>query len=86
MDNLLALIAIGVGLAGTVAVWLLGMLAASGRALVEGRVVHIADVKADPEYTSICCKKMPVTLPVGRAEAFGFRQWHWDIGGPFEIG
>src|SRR5262249_57781665 len=24
---------------------------ASGRALVEGRVVHIADVKADPEYT-----------------------------------
>ena len=26
---------------------------ASGRALVEGRVVHIADVKADPEYTLI---------------------------------
>jgi signal transduction histidine kinase len=26
---------------------------ASGRALVEGRVVHIADVKADPEYTFV---------------------------------
>src|SRR5262249_26869965 len=26
---------------------------ASGRALVEGRVVHIADVKADPEYTLV---------------------------------
>ena len=30
MGNLLALIAIGVGLAGTVAVWLFGMLAANG--------------------------------------------------------
>ena len=26
---------------------------ASGRALFEGRVVHIADVKADPEYTLV---------------------------------
>src|SRR5262249_40497192 len=26
---------------------------ASGRALVEGRLVHIADVKADPEYTLV---------------------------------
>ena len=26
---------------------------ASGRALVEGRVVHIADVRADPEYTLV---------------------------------
>jgi GAF domain-containing protein len=26
---------------------------ASGRALVEGRVIHIADVKADPEYTLV---------------------------------
>src|SRR5207248_8298488 len=26
---------------------------ASGRALVEGRVVHIPDVKADPEYTFV---------------------------------
>ena len=26
---------------------------ASGRALIEGRVVHIADVKADPEYTLV---------------------------------
>jgi signal transduction histidine kinase len=26
---------------------------ASGRALIEGRVVHIADVRVDPEYTSV---------------------------------
>ena len=30
MDNLIALVAIGVGLAGTVAVWLLGILIANG--------------------------------------------------------
>ena len=30
MDNLRALVAIGVGLAGTVAVWLLGILMANG--------------------------------------------------------
>jgi GAF domain-containing protein len=31
---------------------------ASGRALVEGRVVHIADVKADPEYTSVEAQRL----------------------------
>jgi GAF domain-containing protein len=31
---------------------------ASGRALVEGRVVHITDVKADPEYTSIEAQRL----------------------------
>jgi GAF domain-containing protein len=31
---------------------------ASGRALVEGRVVHIADVKADPEYTSFEAQRL----------------------------
>ena len=30
MDNLIALVAVGVGLAGTVAVWLLGILIANG--------------------------------------------------------
>ena len=30
MDNLIALIAIGAGLAGTVAMWLLGMLITNG--------------------------------------------------------
>ena len=30
MENLIALVAIGVGLAGTVAVWLLGILIANG--------------------------------------------------------
>jgi hypothetical protein len=30
MDNLIALVAIGVGLAGTVAMWLLGILIANG--------------------------------------------------------
>ena len=43
---------------------------AAGRALLEGRAIHIADVKADPEYTfeaqkSIyrCCYKMKTGLP-----------------------
>ncbi len=31
---------------------------ASGRALVEGRVVHIADVKADPEYTLVEAQRL----------------------------
>ena len=31
---------------------------ASGRALAEGRVVHIADVKADPEYTSVEAQRL----------------------------
>ena len=31
---------------------------ASGRALLEGRVVHIADVKADPEYTLVEGQKL----------------------------
>jgi GAF domain-containing protein len=31
---------------------------ASGRALVEGRVIHIADVKADPEYTLVEAQKL----------------------------
>jgi two-component system, NtrC family, sensor kinase len=31
---------------------------ASGRALVEGRVVHITDVKADPEYTSVEAQRL----------------------------
>ena len=31
---------------------------ASGRALLEGRVVHIADVKADPEYTLVEAQKL----------------------------
>jgi two-component system, NtrC family, sensor kinase len=31
---------------------------ASGRALVEGRVVHITDVKADPEYTLVEAQKL----------------------------
>jgi signal transduction histidine kinase len=31
---------------------------ASGRALLEGRVVHIADVKADPEYTSVEAQRL----------------------------
>jgi len=30
----------------------------SGRALLEGRVVHIADVKADPEYTLVEAQKL----------------------------
>ena len=30
MDNLIALVAVGVGLAGTVAMWLLGILIANG--------------------------------------------------------
>jgi len=30
MENLMALVAVGVGLAGTVALWFLGMLAANG--------------------------------------------------------
>jgi two-component system, NtrC family, sensor kinase len=31
---------------------------ASGRALLEGRVVHIADVKADPEYTLVEAQRL----------------------------
>ncbi len=31
---------------------------ASGRALVEGRLVHIADVKADPEYTLVEAQRL----------------------------
>src|SRR5262249_26131075 len=31
---------------------------ASGRALVEGRVVHIADVRADPEYTLVEAQRL----------------------------
>ena len=31
---------------------------AAGRALLEGRVVHIADVKADPEYTLVEAQKL----------------------------
>src|SRR5262249_54287136 len=31
---------------------------ASGRALVEGRVIHITDVKADPEYTLVEARKL----------------------------
>jgi len=31
---------------------------ASGRALVEGRVVHIADVRADPEYTLLDASRL----------------------------
>jgi signal transduction histidine kinase len=31
---------------------------ASGRALVEGRVVHIADVKSDPEYTLVEAQRL----------------------------
>ena len=31
---------------------------ASGRALLEGRVVHIADVKADPEYTMVEAQRL----------------------------
>ena len=31
---------------------------ASGRALLEGRVVHIADVKADPEYTFVEAQRL----------------------------
>ena len=50
---------------------------ASGRALVEGRVVHIADVKADPEYTfveasrlgdirtALCAPMLREGIPIG---------------------
>jgi len=50
---------------------------ASGRALVEGRVVHIPDVKADPEYTfveaprlgdfrtALCVPMLREDLPIG---------------------
>ena len=31
---------------------------ASGRALLEGRVVHIPDVKADPEYTLVEAQRL----------------------------
>jgi len=31
---------------------------ASGRALAEGRVVHIADVKTDPEYTLVEAQRL----------------------------
>jgi signal transduction histidine kinase len=31
---------------------------AAGRALIEGRVVHIADVKADPEYTMVEAQRL----------------------------
>jgi len=31
---------------------------ASGRALLEGRVIHVADVKADPEYTWVEAQKL----------------------------
>jgi two-component system, NtrC family, sensor kinase len=31
---------------------------ASGRALLEGRVIHIADVKADPEYTWVQAQRL----------------------------
>jgi signal transduction histidine kinase len=50
---------------------------ASGRALLEGRVVHIADVKADPEYTfleaprlgdfrtALCVPMLRESVPIG---------------------
>jgi signal transduction histidine kinase len=50
---------------------------ASGRALVEGRVVHIADVRADPEYTlveasrlgdfrtALCVPMLREAIPIG---------------------
>src|SRR5262249_40024326 len=50
---------------------------ASGRALVEGRVVHIADVRADPEYTlveaprlgdfrtALCVPMLRESIPIG---------------------
>ena len=35
-----------------------GRGSASGRALVEGRIVHIADVQADPEYTLVEAQRL----------------------------
>ena len=53
---------------------------ATGRALLEGKVVHIPDVQADPEYTFVEAQKLGVISHHSERSDVTRRNSNWRSG------